>query len=216
MSTQDGEPPGMDTQRPERPNRLAPLAQAGLAALVAGSLLAFSALAFRTAFDRPGQLGVTAAAPNAGAAKAVVLPAPSTTPPVQHKADAKTRVAVGPTTGTVVLGKRVVRSAVKPATSPVSQPVARSHSPGEDVDDVHAHHRGKGHEKARGNGHQKHSDGSEWTGETQAREDDEEISEDDHDYEDRDHGDDDSDGHSHGGSGHDNSGHDDHGGSGRD
>ena len=57
--------------------RLAPLAQVALAALVAGSLLTFSTIAFRTAFDEPSRSGgVEVSSPRTKPAAPVVLPTP--------------------------------------------------------------------------------------------------------------------------------------------
>lgn len=61
----------------KRTGRLAPLAQVALAALVAGSLLTFSTIAFRTAFDEPSRgRGVKVSSPHTEPAAPVVLPTP--------------------------------------------------------------------------------------------------------------------------------------------
>jgi uncharacterized membrane protein YgcG len=63
----------IDGSRAEQ-GRLALLVQVGLAALVAGSMLALSAVAFGTGFSLPSQPGVTAVAGSTGHPRAVLLP----------------------------------------------------------------------------------------------------------------------------------------------
>lgn len=154
-----------------------PLIQGALALLVAGTLVAFSALAFRTGFADDRGREVTAA--DVGrSGEAVVLPALGSTEVESGRArQASQRVAItAATDDTVVLGTRVNGAGVARAGD----------------DDSHDNERGGGHEKARGEGHHKDhdkdkgkGDGNGWDGRsTTAREEDDD---------DGDHGGDDSD-----------------------
>jgi hypothetical protein len=193
-TSKGGEPLGMDEEQVTGPGRLASLAHVGLAALVAGTLLTFSTLAFRTAFDPDDTTrGVTPTAPETGpSAQPVVLP------PV-------TEVAGTPTSSPVkdrVLGKRVSRTATEASPAPKSSgAVDRKRSAAEPATDAHEHKIGAGHIKARGKGHHKHR---EKTDDRQfAREEDDSLDErgdHDHDDSDDDHSNSDrSHGNSHGG-----------------
>lgn len=152
----------MDAERStERTGRLAPLAQAGLAALVAGSLLTFSTIAFRTAFDGSSDTrAVAVSAPRTASAEPVVLP----TPPRNEPKNATVAV-----TGSVdddeaeVLGLRIERRTPSATRVRVTRPGQLAERSAERVptrrasagDDDHKHPHGKGHEKARGEGHHK-------------------------------------------------------------
>ena len=155
----------MDTQRTShRSARFAPLAQAGLAALVAGSLLTFSTIAFRTAFDGPATTaGVIVSTPRTAAAQPVVLP----TPPRAAEQGQEIARVVSPdeTEEAQVLGIRIERKA-----PPVDRPSSvttkhertitpkRAERPDAVAEDAHRPSPGKGHEKARGKGHHKDHD----------------------------------------------------------
>ena len=149
----------MDAQRSnERTGRLAPLAQAGLAALVAGSLLTFSTIAFRTAFDGSSDTrAVTVSAPRTAAAEPVVLP----TPPRNDSRPRETvpAAAADNAESAQVLGIQIKRRTPDARRKEVSRP-ARSvkRRPSTVADDAHRPSRGKGHEKARGKGHHKDHD----------------------------------------------------------
>lgn len=154
--------------------RFAALAQAGLAALVAGSLLSFSTIAFRTAFDDPAtSRGIAVSAPRTAPSAPVVLPTP---------ADARTEqievVVTEPQTPTIVvdapddavLGTRAERpnrtrkndrdkNDRRPRKWSFPQGGRtlsgyRGGSRDDSEDDGHKHTVGKGHEKAIGKGHQ--------------------------------------------------------------
>lgn len=152
----------MEEERSPQNGRLASLAQVGLAALVAGTLLTFSSLAFRAAFDDNASSGqVTAQAAGSGRkVQPVVLP--STEP-----ADTVVEVDRLARDETVVLGTRIRRATVP--TTAVARPAGTHnlspksvHTAGTKTTttDSHEHHRGKGHIKARGKGHHKdHHDG---------------------------------------------------------
>ena len=157
----------MEDDRSIESGRRAPLAQVGLAALVAGTLLTFSALAFRTAFNEEGGSSSVAARPSVTeTSEPVVLPA--------AEPRAATEVAEAtPDSNDRVLGKRIGRSA--PATtsaSPDRAPVIKvDERRAAATDDRHGHKNGNGHEKARGRGHHK-DDHDKWK--QAAKEDDDE------------------------------------------
>lgn len=106
-----------DTQQ-ARTKRLAPLVQVALAALVAGSLFAFSAIAFRTGFSESTD-GVTAAVPDSHAGRGVVLPQRS---PERAQGEAPTGSATVASTQeeppTRVLGTRIDQVDETPDRSP--------------------------------------------------------------------------------------------------
>ena len=153
--------------------RLPPLAQAGLAALVAGSLLVFSALAFNTAFEGVKSTEVTANAPQTDTARPVVLPAtPSPAPkpapaPDEATAAVATTVAVDEASvGDTSVG---VASDVPTLTPPAGRdgtkvpPGQERRLAGRDgfaqaADTHYDKGKGRGHIKARGNGHHKERD----------------------------------------------------------
>lgn len=164
----------------ERKGRLAPLAQAGLAALVAGSLLTFSTIAFNTAFDPSRETNrVAVSSPPTVAAEPVVLP----TPPRAQENDPVAAVAVAAIASatvadddasTRVLGLRIKRRSAKDGS--VDNTLTKGstkHGPSVGSDrrrtsgydggtsgDTHRRANGKGHIKARGKGHHKdHSHG---------------------------------------------------------
>lgn len=151
-------------RRPTRSTRLAPLAQAGLAALVAGSLLTFSALAFNTAFEGRGPAEVTAAAPETAAPRPVVLPGtPAPTRPGTASTEDRVAQVEAPTQGDVVLGTQ--NAGGEPA--PTESTTSRSPKPGRAQtkqvgngskdfhEDSHRHGNAYGHIEARGKGHQR-------------------------------------------------------------
>lgn len=151
-------------RRVTRSSRLAPLAQAGLAALVAGSLLTFSALAFNTALDTRGSQQVTASAPRTGAPRPVVLPGtPAPTRAVTTSTEELTAQAIeAPARGDVVLGTRIPKAGPVPAKtktprSPLLRRAPRSGSVyiQDTHEDSHRNGNGYGHIKARGKGHHK-------------------------------------------------------------
>lgn len=165
----------MDDDYTTASRRGAPLIQAALALLVACTLVAFSALAFRMGFatDRGREVTATDAG---GAGGAVVLPSfggAERSRAAEQPDNTQTRIAITTTSdAAVVLGTRVDASTA---------------SSDRDVD-RHENRRGAGHDKARGRGHHKDRDkgngkSDRWDGRsTSARE------EEDDDY---DHGDDD-------------------------
>ncbi len=158
----------------DRTGWLAPLAQAGLAALVAGSLLTFSTLAFRTAFDRPvGTDGIAVSVPRTAPSAPVVL-ATRPEPNAPAASAAAPEVELPPETvvvsDTTVLGTRTDRTA-----RAKHEPRDRSKEDHErftradhrkslagyswsESEDSHEHAHGKGHEKTRGRGHTKDGD----------------------------------------------------------
>jgi hypothetical protein len=142
---------------------LAPLAQAGLAALVAGSLLTFSALAFNTAFDSGSKHQVEAARPATAAPRPVVLAA--TPPPTREEPDTQKQDSVtAPDRGTVVLGIRIERKETrdtpsKPKRKPLRKPITYTATDTHDEPERNGH--GYGHVKARGKGHHKDHDANE-------------------------------------------------------
>lgn len=177
----------MDLERnAARSIRSAPIAQVALAALVAGSLLAFSALAFRTAFNDDAAPGSLAAnAPRVTAAAPVLLPASRSaitpTPPPAQVATDETAVDMIAATeidprGDVVLGTRVARTKAAARAAEVTEerraphPAAR---PSAGRADTHKNQNGKGHEKAQGKGHLKSKD-SKSSRDVEAREEDDE------------------------------------------
>ena len=213
-------PRDMDVKRNEtRSGRSAPLAQVGLAALVAGSLLAFSALAFRTAFNdgaAPGSL--TATTPRMTSSAPVLLPAskgatPTTPTP---SADLVAIADIDPR-GDVVLGTRVARTKAAARAAQIAEERQASHSARSvQQKDSHRIRHGKGHEKAHGKGHRRSKDPKS-SPDVDAREEEDEW--DDHGDDDDGRDDDDDSGSSsssgsHSGSGSHGSG-DDHSGSGR-
>lgn len=149
----------MDLERNEAtPIRSAPLAQIGLAALVAGSLLVFSALAFRTAFtdgSAPGSL--KANDPQVTSAAPVLLPASKdATSPAPSPATGTIAASTGDPRGDIVLGTRVTRTeAAARATQVTEEQALPTGRPSARPDDWHHKRDGKGHEKAQGKGHQK-------------------------------------------------------------
>jgi hypothetical protein len=142
----------MNEPSPTRDKRLAPLVQAGLAALVAGSLLMFSAIAFRTGFLDDEDGGVRAAAAGTASARPVVLPAATLEPALgsrpQTSAPESIAVAELAPGAEVVLGTRVDKDG---PTEPRSAPTDT---------DRHARERGGGHDKGGGRGHHKYDDSS--------------------------------------------------------
>lgn len=160
-------PRDMDPQArvPRSTTRLAPLAQAGLAALVAGSLLTFSALAFNTAFDSGSKQQVEAARPATEAPRPVVLAA--TPPPTRDESNSQDKRVAAPERGTVVLGIRIDRSETREKSEPreaASKPTRRKplRTPASyATTDTHAkpgNGHGYGHIKAKGKGHHKDHD----------------------------------------------------------
>lgn len=185
----------MDLERNEaRSARSAPLAQVGLAALVAGSLLAFSALAFRTAFNdgaAPGSLRATT--PRVTSAAPVLLPAAKTETPTTPAATSADLVASADPDprGDVVLGTRVARTkdAARAAQVTEERRASSSAPPSVQQEDTHRRRTGKGHEKAHGKGHHKSKEAKP-SRDVEAREEDDEL--DDHGDEDDGRDDDDS------------------------
>lgn len=166
----------------KRTGRLAPLAQVALAALVAGSLLTFSTIAFRTAFDEPSRgRGVKVSSPHTEPAAPVVLPTPPKEAAVARTEETDDVVAeivatIAPSTNTVANDTEERQTATKDKDkNRFSEP--RVVLPGTDGDrnlsgfgpDDHdgdegkskGHGKSKGkhgrsHEKGRGHGHKGH------------------------------------------------------------
>ena len=165
---------GMQADRTTKASgRLAALAQAGLAALVAGSLLSFSTIAFRTAFDEPATSGgIEVSAPRTAPSAPVILPTPVGTdqePTVAVTTAAiETPVIVADVPDTTVLGTRTERTARTDEDKDKKDGRTWSFLEGgrtlsgyngafrgDAEDDEHENAIGKGHEKARGKGHHK-------------------------------------------------------------
>lgn len=157
----------------KRTDRRAHAAQAGVAALVTASLLAFSLIAFRTGLSADSRPGVRAQRPAAGAARPVVLPA-SPPPPAAPAAEPVVVATTEIAPDDVVLGTRFARPStadVAPANrkppeatdgahrSPGREPSARKPSKTKAPKTKSKDRKDKqtGHEKARGKGHHKHS-----------------------------------------------------------
>lgn len=152
--------------------RLAALAQAGLAALVAGSLLSFSMIAFNTAFDQPAtSRGIDVSAPRTAPSAPVVLPTP---PQDETEVEPVAAVAAAPEAAAIVavapeatvLGTRTERPTRKDKKKKDRRTWSFPEggrklsgygggSQGGDSDDGHKNTTGNGHDKARGQGHQK-------------------------------------------------------------
>lgn len=169
----------MEDDRSMDTGRRAPLAQVGLAALVAGTMLTFSALAFKTAFDEGGSSSVAARPSVTETAEPVVLPASE---PRATDDNNDNKVAEAPAAQDQVLGKRISRrdqTASSGTASPINEPKRHRAA----ATDRHDHMHGKGHEKARGRGHHKDHH-HKWDQQT-AKEDDDDSwdrdSDDDHD-----------------------------------
>lgn len=161
----------MDHQPTRRTDRRAHAAQAGLAALVAASLLAFSFIAFRTGLGGDVGAGVRARRPAASATRPVVLPAsPRPGPAPAAVADNDVVPVTSEGAVDVVLGNEVRRGApapdlIAPDTSPAPA-IAPSFSERNDRD-VRGRwqrdaskaklpkYKQTGHDKARGKGHHK-------------------------------------------------------------
>jgi hypothetical protein len=175
--------------------------------LVAGSLLSFSALAFRTAFDDPTGRGVTAAAPETSGGKPVVLPRVAS----RGSSGAKVADNTPSRPADQVLGKRISRSSVPaPASAPARHPrthLAATQPVATDTHTGHSRHgNGHGHEKARGEGHHKdHHDA--WDSQSPPRDENDSWDDDHEDHGDRsddsDHSDEDHHDHEHEGGEHD-------------
>ena len=169
---------GMQADRSAKTTgRLAALAQAGLAALVAGSLLSFSTIAFRTVFDEPATSGgIDISAPRTAPSAPVVLSTPPGTdqePTVALTTTAfEAPVIVADAPDTTVLGTRTER----PTRTDEGKDRGKDKKDGrrwsfpeggrtlsgyngglrsDPSDDEHKNKTGNGHEKARGNGHHK-------------------------------------------------------------
>lgn len=149
----------MDHEPTMRSDRRAHAAQAGLAALVAGSLLAFSLIAFHTALTGDTGPGVKAERPNAGTARPVVLPAspgPVAAEQAPATGDAAAVVAAGPAAdaGDLVLGTREVVDTTD--TAPERAASLLWQAAREDEEKAkRSKVKQTGHEKARGKGHHK-------------------------------------------------------------
>lgn len=170
-------------RRPERGRQLAPLAQLGLAALVAGSMLTFSALAFRNGILDGGSGKVRPAPRSAGQGRAVVLPAPSAEPEVAGRRERRTpdRILVSQ----LEPGEDVVLGTQIDATDdPKPTPARRD----QDRREGHDKAKGKGHQKDKGKGHNEQvgggrgpdeakEDGDDWDG--NAPDDDDDDDDDD-------------------------------------
>lgn len=140
-------PPRMQDDYSTPIGRGTPLIQAALALLVAGTLVAFSALAFRTGFADDSALRAVTASDIGQAGGAVVLPAlgPSADREAPRRPPADGRIAItGATDEPVVLGTRVDDAGVQTA------------------DGRRDDHRGRGlgHAKARGEAHNRDDNGN--------------------------------------------------------
>lgn len=162
-------PPRMHDDYSTPARRSTPLIQAALALLVAGTLVAFSALAFRTGFaDDRGEAVTASDIGRAGGA--VVLPAlgPSTDREAPRR-PADARIAItGATNEPVVLGTRVDDVGVRTADG------LRGDDRGQ----------GLGHEKARGRGHHRDDDNGNHDGDGSGPDDDTAAREEDDDGDD--------------------------------
>jgi hypothetical protein len=147
-----------------RSSRFAPLAQAGLAALVAGSLLTFSTLAFNTAFDEDPARRIAVAGTETAAPRPVVLAASA---PETRSTDAR-KIADVLDEEDIVLGKRIARAVDNARPAPSGPKAPSPPAPVAPTEDTHERDKGNGHEKARGNGHHKDHD-RDW------RDDDEDV-----------------------------------------
>jgi len=134
-------------RRRVRGRKVAPFAQVGLAALVAGSMLTFSALAFRTGILDDGARGVRPTTRSAAGGRPVVLPAATPKPEVAARRERRVpdRILVSeldPNTN-VVLGTKI---------EPTDDTAAKRRGK-QDHGDGHDKARGKGHHKKKGKGH---------------------------------------------------------------
>lgn len=130
---------------PTRGSRQAPLVQVGLAALVAGSLLMFATIAFRTGFFEDGPSGVRAASAAPQPNRPVVLPAASAEPEVKARRQQRP--------------ERIRVAQLPPATTDVVVPtIDEPNQQPRPSADRHRNGRGKGHDKGDGKGHKDKGD----------------------------------------------------------